>query len=128
MEKRAGFKPSKYANITEVFGNGDETEVKILEEANVIDAVKGSHGMFIHHTSSSKHLSAKVLGGNDGKDGLPKYVNWTSKGAVTPVKNQYDCGDCWAFSAVGALEGLYAISYGQLISMSEQQLSDCSTD
>lgn len=48
-------------------------------------------------------------------------------GAVTPIKNQGNCGACWAFSATGALEGLSKIAYNNLQSFSEQQLIDCSS-
>lgn len=54
-------------------------------------------------------------------------VDWRTQGAVNPVKNQGQCGSCWAFSAVGAAESAWKIAGNQLTSFSEQQLVDCST-
>jgi len=56
---------------------------------------------------------------------LPVSVNWTAKGAVTPVKNQGQCGSCWAFSATGTLESAYYFRNGHLTTYSEQNLVDC---
>jgi C1A family cysteine protease len=52
-------------------------------------------------------------------------VDWVTKGMVSPVKNQGSCGSCWAFSAVGVLES-WALSKGQKVNLSEQQIVDCS--
>ncbi|RYR70400.1 hypothetical protein Ahy_A03g016893 isoform B [Arachis hypogaea] len=58
---------------------------------------------------------------------VPPSIDWRQKGAVTPIKDQGQCGCCWAFSAVAATEGITKLTTGKLISLSEQELVDCDT-
>ncbi|CAH2235748.1 jg7606 [Pararge aegeria aegeria] len=57
--------------------------------------------------------------------GTPAELDWRAKNVVTRVKDQQNCGSCWAFSAVANVESINAIKTGQLVELSEQQVVDC---
>jgi len=77
---------------------------------------RGTYSRKVHAAPSTEELS-----------GLASSVDWVTAGAVTPVKNQGQCGSCWSFSATGSMEGAYFKSQGTLLSFSEEDLVQCNT-
>jgi C1A family cysteine protease len=69
--------------------------------------------------------SAPVVGGRRALLSAPTDFDWRDSGMVAPVRDQGDCGSCWAFAAMGAVESLYRIKRADNINLSEEQLVDC---
>ncbi|XP_038684097.1 senescence-specific cysteine protease SAG39-like [Tripterygium wilfordii] len=82
---------------------------------------KATRNRFKGHMCSNDAVSFKY----ENITAVPSTMDWRKKGAVTPIKDQGQCGCCWAFSAVAAMEGITKLSTGKLISLSEQELVDC---
>ncbi|KAF0042389.1 hypothetical protein F2P81_005921 [Scophthalmus maximus] len=109
-----GIRP--FAMAMNKYGDLTQREYQVLQGA-LIDAQFVNRG---------KIVSARRLRTNAKKLGGVRSVDYRNMGYVTEVKDQGYCGSCWAFSTTGAIEGQIYKTTGQLVSLSEQNLVDCS--
>jgi cathepsin L len=105
---------NKHGNNTYLLGLGPFADLTNDEFTNIY------LNPFIN-SNNSKCTTKRSL----NKD-IPTKLDWRMLNAVTPIKSQNNCGSCWAFSSTGAIEGIIAIKTGKLVSLSEQELVDCS--
>ncbi|CAG2209712.1 CTSL [Mytilus edulis] len=120
-----------------------EDNVRFIEHHNMA-ADRGEHSFWLginHLADMSLDEVSQMMtqyGNNRSLDGstylppsnvnTPEEVDWRKQGYVTPVKNQGHCGSCWSFAATGSLEGQHFRKTGKLVSLSEQNLVDCSSN
>jgi len=106
---------NKYSNSSYILGINQFTDF--------------SNNEYIEYISSRNNIDFgkdMCVSQNNNNGAYPTSIDWRKKNAVTPVKDQGQCGSCWSFSTSGAIEGIYSIVNGELKSFSEQQLVDCS--
>jgi KDEL-tailed cysteine endopeptidase len=103
-------------------------------EGHSYEVEVGQFAILTPEEFKARHLGLKVpekiekrfLPENNLPSQVPQTVDWIKAGAVTAIKNQLQCGSCWAFSANDSIESIWSINGHTLVSVSEQQLVDCS--
>ena len=129
----------------EVMKSKYNANVEKIEELNALDngATFGTNqfsGMTFDEFSAVYLTETEPANHNVGGSTVPveylvedplvataKSVDWVAKGGVTPVKDQGQCGSCWAFSTMASVEAVHRINSGQIANLAEQQLMDCNT-
>lgn len=103
-------------------------EVGFFSELNELsykdeEEIKASNLGFIEGPSSNSSKNLPMA--RFGRAALPDYYNWVDKGVVRPVQNQGNCGSCYAFAAIGAIEAQACINFGECAKLSEQEAMEC---
>jgi len=130
-----------YANSAEMqkrIGIFEQAKIKIaqLNEDAAASGFKTKFGITKFSDLTEEEFSSKYFGYKSsgaelpnepsfGNVNLPVSMDWRKKGAVTPVKNQEQCGSCWAFSAVEGVESAWFLKKNQLLQLSPQQVVSC---
>ena len=134
MYNKSYTSPIEYNNRQNIFCNNyDFIKSHNMKNTNSYTLGINEHADLSDDEFSSLFTSSPIysLGLNkyddtEYPDFLPSSHDWAVDGHVSPIKNQQQCGSCWAFSTTGAIESHMSIYKGEKISLSEQELVDCS--
>jgi cathepsin L len=113
---------NNYKNNTYSLGINNFTDMTFNEFSSIYLRLK------INTPPSHKDYNLVFSNFYDNNSPVPTNIDWRASGLVTNIKDQGQCGSCWAFSAIGTIEGQHAKKYGNLVSLSEQNLVDCTGD
>jgi len=132
----------KYSTLEELETRFDifRTNLRNIIEHNLVPNQNFTMGINQFTDLTQEEFKAQYTGGyktnvgsygcatfTSSATGAPVSIDWRKKNAVTSVKDQGQCGSCWAFSSTGAAEGAWAIKTGTLVDLSEEQLVECAT-
>jgi C1A family cysteine protease len=113
-------------DFIEEWNNANHTST--VELNKFADLTSAEFAMIYNGLKPELARGAKIASLSDLPETYPSgSKDWRQAGAVTGVKDQGQCGSCWAFSTTGSMEGVIKIVHGSLTSLSEQALVDCST-
>ena len=122
-EYRLGLYQEKDAIINEINADPNNTFPVGHNKFSTVneDEMKGYLG---YYGQASDVLDESKIEWLD-ESNTPSSIDWRTKGAVNPVKDQGHCGSCWAFSATSAIESSHFQATGELLNLAEQQQVDC---
>ncbi len=116
------------ANLKEILDHNAKTDKKFTMAVNMFSDLTSAEFIRLHTGAVKPEVLEELPQMEYDEANLATSIDWTTRGAVTPVKNQGQCGSCWAFSSTGVLETAYYLKHGSLKTFSEQQLVDCTSN
>jgi C1A family cysteine protease len=139
--------------FNKIYNSNEELELRKFNFLNSLKAIEQNRQQYLNghvlHRLAVNHLSdlseseySLMLNGSpihknseyyeeeevsQSYEKLPQSFDWREKGCVTSIKNQGECGSCWAFATIATIESAYAIKNNVTLDLSEQELVDCSS-